>query len=124
MAQDVAVGHAKTTVEEARAIMCSRDVSGIPVIDEQHHIIGVFSTSDIPDDPAKRRAPIRDYMRTPAITVDEDAPIEDVAALMSINGINRIPVTREGNLIGIIARDDIIRYVATRRAWPETEPHR
>jgi len=56
-------------------------------------------------------------MTSPAVVVGEEAGIEEVAALMAAKDINRLPVVRNCQLVGIISRADIVRYVATRHAW-------
>ena len=57
--------------------------------------------------------PVREVMSSPAITVGEDVEIEDAAALMLGEGIARLPVVRAGKLVGIVAREDIVRGVAS-----------
>ena len=56
---------------------------------------------------------VREVMSSPAITVEEDVEIEDAAALMLDEGIARLPVIRVGTLVGIVAREDIVRGVAS-----------
>jgi len=57
--------------------------------------------------------PVREVMTSPAVTVEEDVEIEDAASLMLDEGIARIPVVRGGKLVGIVAREDIVRGVAS-----------
>lgn len=57
--------------------------------------------------------PVREVMSSPAITVEDDVEIEDAASLMLREGIARLPVVRGGKLVGIIAREDIVRGVAS-----------
>ncbi|MDD1658328.1 MAG: CBS domain-containing protein [Methanomicrobiales archaeon] len=57
--------------------------------------------------------PVREVMSSPAITVEEDVEIEDAASLMLDEGIARLPVVRAGKLVGIVAREDIVRGVAS-----------
>ncbi|HON80745.1 MAG TPA: CBS domain-containing protein [Methanoregulaceae archaeon] len=54
---------------------------------------------------------VREIMSHPAISISEDAEIEDAASLMLSHRIARLPVVRDGRLIGIIARADIIRGI-------------
>jgi CBS domain-containing protein len=54
---------------------------------------------------------IREIMSHPAITISENAEIEDAASLMLSHKIARLPVVRDGRLTGIVARADIIRGV-------------
>ena len=55
---------------------------------------------------------VRKVMSHPAITIGEDEDVEEAAALMLSKKIARLPVMREGALVGIVARADIIRGVA------------
>jgi len=57
--------------------------------------------------------PVREVMSSPAITVEDTVEIEDAASLMLREGIARLPVVRGGKLVGIIAREDIVRGVAS-----------
>ena len=57
--------------------------------------------------------PVREVMTSPAVTVEEDVEIEDAASLMLDEGIARLPVVRGGKLVGIVAREDIVRGVAS-----------
>ncbi|MCQ8893543.1 MAG: CBS domain-containing protein [Methanolinea sp.] len=55
---------------------------------------------------------VRKVMSHPAVTIGEDADIEEAASLMLSRKITRLPVVREGKLVGIVARSDIIRGMA------------
>jgi CBS domain-containing protein len=56
---------------------------------------------------------VREVMTSPAITIEADADIEEAAALMLKEGIARIPVTRDGRLVGIVTRADIVRGIGS-----------
>jgi len=53
----------------------------------------------------------RDIMSTPAMTVDADADLEDVATLMVESKANPVPVLRDGKLVGIISHADLIAHL-------------
>jgi len=55
---------------------------------------------------------VRKVMSHPAITIGEDEDVEEAAALLLSKKLARLPVMREGALVGIVARADIIRGVA------------
>lgn len=55
---------------------------------------------------------VRKVMSHPAISIGEDEDIEDAAALLLSRKITRLPVLRNGTLVGIVARADIVRGVA------------
>ncbi len=52
---------------------------------------------------------IKDFMSKKAITIDEDEDLYNAAKLMNRNNINKLPVTRDSQLIGMISKWDIIR---------------
>jgi CBS domain-containing protein len=54
---------------------------------------------------------VREVMTHNVISVAEDADIEEAAALMLREGIGRLPVLREGRLVGIVTRSDIVRGI-------------
>ena len=54
---------------------------------------------------------IGEVMSQPVVTLDEDAPVADVAELMVRKGINRIPVMRDKELVGIITRHDLVKLM-------------
>jgi len=55
---------------------------------------------------------VRTVMSRPAVTISEDADIEDAASLMLSKKIARLPVMRGNTLTGIVARSDIVRGIA------------
>ena len=57
-------------------------------------------------------------MSAPVVTVAEDAAVEDVATLMERHRVKRLPVLRDGRLVGIVARADLLRALALRLGPP------
>jgi CBS domain-containing protein len=58
---------------------------------------------------------VKDIMRKDVLCVTEDVPIPEVARLMIVKKIRRIPVlNKDKKLIGIIARADIVKEIAKR----------
>ncbi len=53
--------------------------------------------------------PVRDAMDRTVLCLAEDQTIADVAALMSAKKVDRFPVTRDGALVGVLTRRDIVR---------------
>jgi signal-transduction protein with cAMP-binding, CBS, and nucleotidyltransferase domain len=59
---------------------------------------------------------VNTVMAAGAITVTEDTPARDVAHLMYHKNIKRVPVVRHDRLVGIVARSDLVRALATKLA--------
>ncbi len=118
MTRAVITGHPDMPVEEAKELMREHHISGLPVVDEDACVVGVFSQTDAL---TKDGLCVRDLMTAPAVTLEETTSIREAAALMAAKDINRIPVLRLGQLVGVVSRADIIRYVATHQAWMDPQ---
>ena len=67
---------------------------------------------------AKLRAPDRtagDVMSAPVITVGEDTELTEVARLLAQHHIKRVPVVKQGRMVGIVSRADLLRSPCRRR---------
>lgn len=142
MTRDVLAFRPSDSVEHAIRSLLERDVGGAPVVDDRGQVVGLLEDDDlivqdarlhIPtvvqilgaaiELPSSRRhfedelrkavgATVGDVMDGDPITCTEDATLEDVATLMYERQVRRVPVTREGVLVGIVARRDILRTLA------------
>jgi CBS domain-containing protein len=52
---------------------------------------------------------VRDVMTRQVLCVAPEQPIAEVASLMSNKDVDRVPVIREGRLVGFLTRGDIVR---------------
>jgi len=57
---------------------------------------------------------VKAVMSHEVISVTEETPAREVAALMHNKDIKRVPVMRDGKLVGIVARSDLVRALAER----------
>jgi len=58
------------------------------------------------------QASARDLMHVNVITASEDTSIADIAETMTRNDIKRVPIVRDGKLIGIVTRADLVKTLA------------
>src|SRR4051794_8700644 len=81
---------------DVAALLVETGVGGLPVVDERRHVIGVVSKTDLVRSLGERRdlatTTVADIMSPLAFVLFERAPIERAAALMSVEGVHRIPV--------------------------------
>jgi len=61
---------------------------------------------------------VRDVMSRSLVTAEPDAPLEEAAKLLLDRHIHRVPVTRDGELVGILSSLDVVRLVAEGRLAP------
>ena len=57
-------------------------------------------------------ATVGDVMDDHPETVTSDATLEDVATLMHDREITHVPVVDDGRVVGLVARSDIVRFIA------------
>jgi CBS domain-containing protein len=48
-------------------------------------------------------------MSAPVITVREEASLGEIAKLLTAHNIKRVPVVRDGRVVGIVSRADLVR---------------
>ena len=58
----------------------------------------------------------RAVMSAPVITVSEDTELSEIARVLVTHRIKRVPVVRDGRVTGIVARDDVLRALASSKA--------
>ena len=100
------------TVEEAIHCLLEHRVSGVPVVDQQGSLVGIISEFQLIEAvyrPDVKREQVRDLMTKDVITVGQDADISEVANLLLLHRIRRVPVVHEGKVLGVIARNDLLR---------------
>ncbi|MCC6445110.1 MAG: CBS domain-containing protein [Armatimonadetes bacterium] len=124
------------TLHEVAETLSLHHISGAPVVDKSGRVVGIISESDVIDE-KKRKSAIphlalfglyavpeklleeayseglalraMNVMSRDVLTADEETPISELAAMMVRKRINRIPILRDGKLVGIVTREDILR---------------
>ncbi|MFD8009041.1 CBS domain-containing protein [Streptomyces sp. NPDC058955] len=95
-----------TSFREIAKLLAEHDITGVPVLDEDDHVVGVVSESDLL---ARHELTARDLMTTPAVTVHAEETVADAARLMVRRGVERLPVVDvEERLVGIVTRRDLL----------------
>ena len=47
------------------------------------------------------------------VTITEDTPLETIVTLMEKSKLKRLPVTRDGRVVGIVSRANLLQAVAS-----------
>jgi CBS domain-containing protein len=117
---------ADTPLKEAARTMVRAGLGALPVIDDERRVVGmvserevirhllttqVFSGADVRSmlSPLAGPRTVRDVMTRQVMCVAPEQPIAEVASLMSNKDVDRVPVVREGQLVGFLTRGDIVR---------------
>lgn len=127
-----------TPIAKAAELMLEKRVSGLPVVDAKGHLVGIVSEGDFLRrgeigtrhrrsgwleffvGPGKLASEfvkeegrtVGDVMTRDPVTITEDATLEDIVQIMEQKGIKRLPVLRNGDLIGIVTRANLLQAVA------------
>lgn len=134
MDRDITAVTPDFTVGDLIEILVLHRVSGLPVVDDECNIIGFVSEKDIiemalPGYAAYLRKisfipdglrimiknmksiadkSVREIMKSPAIVVDQDATTLEVAHIMFKNNVRRLPVVKDGKLVGMVSRANLL----------------
>lgn len=139
----------EATVDEAARLMLSLGISGLPVVDATHRVVGIITEGDLLrraelGTEKRRRAWIallaspgrlaQDYahahgskvgevMTADVVTAEADTPLGEIVKLMEQKRIRRVPIVDQGRLTGIISRADLIRALIVQRVPPMNPAH-
>src|SRR2546428_8875434 len=103
------------TKQEAARLLSQHRISGLPVINNDHVVVGVVTEYDVI---SKEGQTVGDIMSRGVISVTPDTDLEDVGAMLVHERIKRLPVLDQGRLVGIVSRADLVREVAMRWVCP------
>ena len=99
-----------TPVRDVAQILDQHRISGVPVCDEQGHMVGLISEYDLIARAEARTA--GEAMTRDVISVMEDTSVSEVRFLLVNRRIKRVPVLRGQKLVGIVSRADLVREIA------------
>ena len=119
MQRDVAFVTSKASIADAVEMMIQRNTGGLPVVDEDNRVCAIFTERDFLDLMADTidYDSIKDYMSTKVKTVPFDTTIEEAAKIMVSKGFRRLPIVKDGILIGIVTASNIMNFLGSGKAF-------
>ena len=138
MTSEVITVEQNASVQTVAKLLAERGISAVPVVDRGNRVIGMVSEGDLlhrAETGTERRrswwldmmastnklagdyvkshsGKVRDVMTRDVISVTEATPVADIAVLLETNRIKRVPVVRDGKLVGIVSRANLVRALA------------
>ena len=128
----------ETTVCDVARELVARKISAVPVVEDDGKLVGIVSEGDLirrveagterhrswwlellttnaqlATEYVKSHARYAgEIMTRDVVTVQEDTPLTEIAHLFEHYNIKRVPVLRNGTLIGIVSRADLLHVLA------------
>lgn len=139
MTKDVVSVHKDESVESVIRLLLEKDISGVPVVDDEGVLVGIVSEGDLIYKSKKFHFPlyftildsyiflekpkmieeqvskmtaykVESMMSTEVHSAAQDDTVEDIATTMNEKGVNRVPIVDENKkVVGIVTRKDIIK---------------
>ena len=113
MTKDVITIQETWNLKEASVYFEEKDISGAPVLNEKKTLCGMLTLRDIMKGRKNNQinAPVKAYMKTKLITCNQNATIREIEKMMFNNSIGHLPVIEDAKLMGIITREDLLKYL-------------
>jgi CBS domain-containing protein len=141
MTRDIQTATESMAIDDLCEIFQTKNIKGVPVVDSGGRLRGIVTESDVVfggfgrggsrfTSPAEGRLPGRgpatvgEIMTEPAVSAEEDTPVERIAEIMWKMRIHRIPICRKGKLTGIVSTLDICQALAEGRLGSTPAPAR
>ena len=138
MTSEVITVDEDASVQAVAKLLAERGISAVPVVDRENRVIGMVSEGDLlhrAETGTERRrswwlemvsstdklageyikshsGKVKDVMTRDVLSVTEETPVADIAGLLEINRIKRVPVLRDRKLAGIVSRANLVRALA------------
>jgi len=139
MVRDVVTVHPETDIADAVKILAERDLSALPVVDAQGALVGIISEADLihraelgtekhrawliesltgatvlAEEFAKSHGKkVGEIMTSEVVTAAEDDSLSEIAALFERHRIKRVPIVRDGRVVGVVSRSNLIQALAS-----------
>ena len=133
-ADPIAIGP-DATLREVEALFEAHDFNGVPVVDGHHHLIGVLTKFDllkafsfdshtlVPHYDQIMEQPAEAVMTRDPVSVDQHLPLSRLLQKLVEMRSKSLPVVEDGHLVGIIAREDVLKALRRATLQHETPNH-
>ena len=128
-AKDIMTIHVVTvdiddSIDRAIGLMVNHRISGLPVLDKEGRLTGIVSEYDLLElicEGQNDECNVCDYMSTNVFGVCEDDSWVTVADVFRVKHVRRLPVLRDGALVGIVSRHDLMHAIRDARRHIQQE---
>ena len=104
-----------TPAEEALELLLERKISGVPVVEKDMTLVGIVTEKDLLGLLFKpqgiKAKTVEGLMTQPVVNFEENETLDEICKCLAKVSFRRVPVTKEGKVVGIVSRPDIIRCI-------------
>jgi len=141
MTRDVVTVKPDTSIEELSSILVKNQISGVPVIDDDGMLYGIVTENDLISRNKRLHIPtvvgfldaaiylesskkfeqevkrlcaslVKDICTRKVVSIQENDSIIDIATIISEKKVHLLPVVKDGNVVGIIGKRDVVKAIA------------
>lgn len=142
MTTDVITISVDTEVREIASLLLKNRISAVPVIDDDRKVLGIVSEGDLmrraENETEERHSwwvenllssshdadhylkthgrTAREIMSRDVVAIHEDTPLHEIARLLEKHHVKRVPVTRDGRLVGLVSRANLLHGLTAKGA--------
>jgi CBS domain-containing protein len=123
MRENVVTINLESSLEEAIELMLSQEISGLPVTDNEGHLVGIvteFALLAIVYDEKIRQETISEHMTANVLTIEAGDPISKIADMCIVHRVRSVPVMENGRIVGMISRRDVLKALYEAKAPAST----
>jgi CBS domain-containing protein len=139
MVRHVVTVHPETDIADVVKLLAERDLSALPVVDAQQRLVGIISEADLlhrveigtethrawllesltgatalAEEFAKSHGKkVGEIMTTDVVSAREDTPLAEIATLFERKRIKRVPIVRDGRVVGVVSQGNLIQALAS-----------
>jgi len=110
----------QTPMYQAMAMLASHDITGLPVVDDGLHLVGILSEKDIIKvlcDPQAGPKCVDELMTADVVSFTEDDSLWDICDCLATRDFRRVPILSDGRLTGLVSRRDLIVFLLKNRSF-------
>lgn len=140
MTKDVVTVSPDTTVEELGRLFIEKGISGAPVVDADGRLFGIVTENDLISKNSRLHIPtilrlfdayiplgtskleteikrmtastVGEVCTRKVVTINEETLIDEIATIMNDKRIHLLPVLKDGRVVGIVGKKDLIKGIA------------
>lgn len=114
MKTDVLTVKRKTGIYEAINMLVENNITGLPVVNEDMTVAGIISEKDVLRllyDMEDKPGSVEDFMTKDVVCFDEEETLIDITEHLIKFDFRRVPILKDGKLVGILSRKDVIACI-------------